>query len=856
MSHHAEKAMIRLTIDGQEVEIEAGSTIIQAAEKLGIKIPTMCYLKKVSTTGACRVCLVQVEGVERPVTACNTIATAGIVVTTSTPELERQRKDMIRLLLVNHPLDCPVCDAAGQCDLQDICFDHHVLDQPYRALDVAMPKVTGWPLIEHVPSRCVLCEKCVKVGHELTGIGDFFVNERGDKAFIDRKPGQNDIDPYIEGNAVAVCPVGAMISKPFKHSSRSWTLEKVPSLSFSGGSLEQVDLNVKNNRLYRITSQDEVTRNDGLLSFDASFAYGFVHAPERLSHPMVAGVQSDWDTALRHIAAKVRELGGAAVAGLASARLTLEENYLFQKLFRVAFKSNNIDSAARFGQQAVYRTLAANLGLQGGSAPIESIATADAIVVFGSDISAEQPMVNAQIQKACRRNDAYLVVANMRRVRIAGHSHVFLNYRPGSENALLAALCRLLFDRGQADNAWIKQQVQNAGDIKKLLAKVDVAAAAAQAGVELDLLVEAADKLAAAGRVALIFGRDISQSGRAAELTAGLADLAILSGALQGAGVFPVDERPNSQGLLDAGVCPEQLPGYQDYATNAARFAKAWQVQALPEGGLNAIQMLEAIEAGKIRMLYLAAVNPLVTFPDSARWKKALKQLDLLVVQDILASELTEMAQVVLPACSFAEKSGSFVACDQSVGLLQPALAPLGQSRSDKQIFAQLFAALTSRPHTQDDQQILAEMASLTDLFERVGVEGARYRIPAVKKGWQAGKLQFAAIGAAVPQQGLCLLTGKMHAHTGVTSTYAAAACEIAPAGYIEISCADAAVAGIAEGDRVCVAAGDKKIEGPARLSSYVPAGLLFAPYHFAQLNAQSLLPLSDNLVTVTLAKA
>ncbi|OQY24052.1 MAG: hypothetical protein B6I37_04170 [Desulfobacteraceae bacterium 4572_35.2] len=266
MSNKSENAMVNLTIDGQNVQIESGATIIVAAEKLGIKIPTMCYLKKLSTTGACRVCLVEVEGVAAPITACNTVATEGIVVTTQSELLGRMRKDMIRLMLVNHPLDCPVCDAAGECDLQDICFDHHVLDQPFSAEDVAMPKVTDWPLIENVPSRCILCEKCVKVGHELTGIGDFCVTERGDKAYIGRTGG-SEVDPYIEGNAVAVCPVGAMISKPFKHSARCWTLDKVPSIGFAGGSLEQVDLNVKENKLFRITSKDGVTINDGLLSF-------------------------------------------------------------------------------------------------------------------------------------------------------------------------------------------------------------------------------------------------------------------------------------------------------------------------------------------------------------------------------------------------------------------------------------------------------------------------------------------------------------------------------------------------------------------------------------------------------------
>ncbi|MBN2645056.1 MAG: molybdopterin-dependent oxidoreductase [Desulfuromonadaceae bacterium] len=859
MSHKAEKEMIRLTIDGQEVEVEAGSTIITAAEKLGIKIPTMCYLKKVSTTGACRVCLVEVEGVERPVTACNTIATDGIKVTTSTPELERQRKDMIRLLLVNHPLDCPVCDAAGECDLQDICFEYHVLDQPYKAVDVAMPKMTQWPLIENVPSRCILCEKCVKVGYELTGIGDFCVDERGDKAFIDRKPGGNTIDPYIEGNAVEVCPVGAMISKPFKHSSRSWTLDKVASLGFAGGSLEQVDLNIKQNKLYRITSQDDVTLNNGLLGFDSSFGYGFVNAPERLQQPLVNGSAASWDGALKQVSGKAKEVGGQAVAGLTSARLTLEENYLFQKLFRVAFGSNNIDSAARFGMSAVYDSLQATLGLRGGSASASQIAKANAVLVFGSDITAEQAQINYQIQKAYRQNDADLIVANMRSVRIAGLSHCFLNYKPGSEVAVAAALTKLIVEQKLADEAFIKKFVKNTADIKKVLASVDVAKAAADAGVEVSLLEEAAQKLGAAQSVAIIFGRDVTQSAQAADITAALANLAIVSGALNGngGGIFPVDERPNTQGLLDAGVCPEYLPNYLPYAKSAAVFAKAWKVAQLPEDGLNALQILDGIEQGKIRFLYLAGVNPLVTYPDSARWKKALEKVDFLVVQDILSSELTNMANVVLPASAFVEKSGTYVACDQTAGSLQQAIRPAGQAKTDKQIFAELYTLICGHYQSQNDQEILAEMNELSGLFVEVGLKGERYRTPAIKKTYApaAASLTFSTVAQQEPAAGLQLIVGKMHAHTGVTSTYAAGSLEIAPAGYVEVSIADAQKAGIADGDQVCVSSAVGSLTAPARVSSYVPAGVLFAPYHFATVNAQQLMVSGGQNVTAVEVK-
>jgi len=842
MSHKGEKSMVNLTIDGQQVQVEEGQTIIAAAEKLGIKIPTMCYLKKVSTTGACRVCLVNVEGVEGSVTACNTVATEGIVVTTTGEELVNKRKDMIRLMLVNHPLDCPVCDAAGECDLQDICYEHGILDQPFTAEDVAAAKITDWPLIENVPSRCVLCEKCVKVGYELTGIGDFTVVERGDMAYIGRKPG-NDIDPYIEGNAVDVCPVGAMISKPFKHSARSWTLDKVPSIGYAGGSLEQVDLNVKQDKLFRITSQDDATINNGLLGFDSSFGYGFVNSEKRLLKPVVNGEESTMADALKAVADKAAEFGGSAVAGLSSARLTVEENYLFQKLFRTGFKSNNIDSEARFGMQRASDTLAEVLGLRGASAAAQKIAGADAVLVFGSDITSEQPQINYLIQKAYRQNDAKLLVANMRQVRIAKESHCFLNYAPGSEAALAAALAKLIVENGQADEAFLKQYVKNSADVKKALAKVDVAKVAEACGIDAALLTEVSELLGAAENVAIVFGGDVTKSALCEETVKSLANLAMVSGALgsESGGLYPVDEKPNMQGLLDAGVTPEYLPGYV----------------ANSDAGMNAQQILEGIESGAVKMLYVAGTNPLVSYPDSARWKAALEKVELLVVQDILASELTEMASVVLPAAAYTEKSGTYIACDHTAGVLTKAVAPKGGSQSDKAIFAQLLEATTGSAQTLCNEKILAEMAESCDLFSVVGLAGDRYQSSCTKKGYTpaAAALTFSDCGHVAEAKGLILISGKMHAHTGVTSTYAAGALEIAPEGYIEISTADADKIGITDGAVVTVKTGQGSAQGKARISSYVPQGVLFAPYHFAELNIQQVMPSGANYTSVEVSK-
>lgn len=295
-------------------------------------------------------------------------------------------------------------------------------------------------MIQHVPSRCILCEKCIKVGYETTGIGDFELKERGDRAYIDRHA-DADPDAYIEGNAVQVCPVGAMISKLFKHKARVWTLDKVASVGFAAGAHEEVELNVRDNKLYRITSQDEGTANAGTLSFDSCFGYGFVGSEKRLQKPLQgrghAQQEVEWDQALDGVVTKAKQYGGQAIAALGSARLTLEEAYQLQKLVRAGWGSNSIDSEERYGYLRAQKSLQASMGVWGPTASIDSIANAGAILVVGADLSAEAPMVNLKVQQAARKRDAKLMVANPQQIRLNGLSRVFLQCRPGSEIVLV-----------------------------------------------------------------------------------------------------------------------------------------------------------------------------------------------------------------------------------------------------------------------------------------------------------------------------------------------------------------------------------------------------------------------------------
>ncbi|WP_321367069.1 molybdopterin-dependent oxidoreductase [uncultured Desulfuromusa sp.] len=847
--------MVNLTIDGKSVSVPKNTTILEAARQVDIHIPTLCWLEKVSTTGACRICAVEIEGVDRPMTACNTPVKEGINVTTQSEQLKKSRKQIMELILVNHPLDCPVCDAGGECDLQDICYDLDVVRQEFQADDVNPETINHWPLIQQVPNRCILCEKCVKVCHELIGADALFVNEKGDRAFIDKKV---ENCTYC-GNCVAVCPTGTMISKPFKFKARPWTLRKAPSVCTYCPSQCQIDLNVLNNEILRVTSEDAETTNKGTLCVGGFFGYSYINNQKRLVEPLVEQKPSSWEEAVDRVVADITKIkaenGPAAIAGFSSPHLTNEENYLFQKLFRAAIGSNNIDTEARFGALRALRALDKGLGLHGASNRMDVIGTADAVLVFGADPSAEAPAVDWKIQDAVRRGDGKLVIANMRQIHLTQFAESQLGYKPGSEIALANALGRLLLDRNYLDDESLKSTVSNYEEMKADLNAVDLAGAVEATGISLEAMEQAADIIGKANKVAVIFGADICKSAFGTSKAAAVANLAILSGALSvDGGLFPLDEKGNTQGVLNMGVYPEDLPGFQPYAKNKEKFAKAWRCE-LPDGGLDADGILQEIEAGTIRFLYLAATNP-QNFPNSGRWLKALGKVEVLVVQDIFPTEITRLATVVLPGSTYAEKSGSFTSLDRTVRGFEAAIRPVGQCREDWEIFAELYARLSKNSMTQDREDVFNEVRDLTSLYADVTFLEDKYATCLQNPHQvadQSLKYQLISVGTGVG--GLQLLTGTSAGHFGTTSIWAAAPLEVEPEGLLKVNGKDAEAAGISDGDEIKVTSTTGSTTGKVLISTSVPEGLIFAPHNFIELGSQQLMPDGDNLTPVQMTK-
>jgi formate dehydrogenase (NADP+) alpha subunit len=779
-------------------------------------------------------------------TACNTPVKEGIVVATSTPALEAMRRKIMELMLVNHPLDCPVCDAGGECDLQDACYGLGVTRQEFAALLERRPIRYDWRLLESDPNRCILCEKCVKVDHEIVGCDAIAVVNKGEATIIDTIDGK-PLDCEFCGNCIAACPTGTLISAPFKFKGRPWDFAKVPSVCAFCGVGCQIEYHARNGRVERVTSEDS-TYNNGNLCINGRFGYRYLASPERLSKPMLRGKSGaleacSWDSALSEASGRLKAIieknGAAAVAGLGSPRVTNEESFLFQKFLRGAVGTNNIDSEARLGYAPAQTQLLRRFGFSGASTTIDQLDLAQAILVFGADLNAEATGVEYRVIKAATKHDAKLVLVNMRDVKLKKFAHLHLRNLPGRELALIQGLMKALVAAGAELPAGSEQ-------LKAELAALSLEKIAGECGVTEKQLFDAAVLLAGKSRVAIVFGSDLMRSADAAVKIAALADLAILTGSAApgGGGIFPIDARNNTVGLLDMGVSPDTLPGLQGLSEGAP-FGKQWGRELPGAPGKDLWGIVEGIEQGSIKALYLLGCD-LASFPDNARIKKALAKLELLIVQDIFEGDSLGFAHVVLPAAAAAEKSGSFTSNDNRVQAVFKSVNPPGEARADGEIIAELYSRLTSSIQHGRPAELMKEIALLSrsyTLGTGAAVKGAAALKPALLAPLAKGAV------AALPK--FQLLVGPIGFHNGTSTTRSENNLLVSPAGYLELHPSDAAALGVVEGGTVKVSSANGALTASAKISSKLQPGLLFAPSHFRELNANALLKGNCNLVEV-----
>ena len=648
----------------------AGTLVVDAAKAAGIEIPVFCSHPKLDPLGACRMCIVEFPGPRgsRLDTACTVRVSEGMVVRTDTEQVKKIREANLGFILINHPLDCPICDKGGECPLQDQTMAYGPGVSQF--VEVKREKQKHYPISDLImldQERCILCWRCIRYLEEWEDKPQLGLFERGGDTVIDTFPGLQ-VDAKTSGNICDICPVGALTNRVSRFRYRPWEIKKTPSVCTLCPVGCNVRLDERAHALRRIVARENMAVNDEWICDKGRFLHQYVDHPDRLKTPLVReGGElrpATWDEALGQIVEALSTIGSdacgpSAIGGIASARVSNEAAYLFQKFFRALVGTNNVD----FPDGSAVRAQATGLS------NITDIAKSDLIVLVGFDPSEAAPLLDLHIKRAVRRAGAKLLIINPRRIELAKYPGAYLPVLPGNEAVALNELA-IAIQAGKTRDQGQGTRGQGTGGRSP------------QSLVPSPQYPAAIDLLTAAKSPLFIYGPDAARGERGRLAVTALSNLAIQLGF--GDRLAYVGAEANSQGARDMGLLPDALPGHQSVSDAAVRdrLGKLWGAPPPAEPGLSYAQMI----GGSLRALYVMGANPAA---DSLT-AEALGRLDFLVVQDLFLTETAQLADVVLPAASFAEAEGTYTNLERRVQRGPQGISPVGESRADWQILAAL----------------------------------------------------------------------------------------------------------------------------------------------------------------------
>jgi NADH-quinone oxidoreductase subunit G len=617
---------VNLTVDGKNVTAPSGTLLIEACKSAGIEVPSFCYYPGLSLQGACRMCVVKIEKMPKLQTACTTVITEGMIVATDSDEVRQARKAMVELLLGNHPLDCPVCDAGGECELQDMTFSYGASESKFMEAKNHKEEQQWSPVVFFDRPRCILCYRCVRVCGEGMDVWALGVQNRGVSSII--APNQDDhLDCEECGMCIDICPVGALTSGAYRYKTRPWEMNHVGTICTHCGDGCKTTLGVRRcdtgMEIVRGDNRDKSGINGDFLCVKGRYAFDFAHHKERLTQPLLRKngklTPATWEEAFEVIGKKFREVrdrdGGSAIGVIGSNRTTNEENYLLSKFARVVLQTNNVDHH----RTADYPALASALhGKPGKTASMRDVLAAPAILLLGNDPTNQHPLLAWQIRTNVRLRRAKLYIINSLPIKLSRQAAGFGLLPPDAEAKAVAflagrdSLLDALVSDGTTREAWTALREKIRGEQNLVIAF----------GSE-------------------IRGRDVEQ-------------LVSFAGTLSGAKLICLGDYANSRGASEMGLYPDLLPGYEPLADTAS-FQEEWG--KLPtEKGLSLPEMVESAKNDKLKALYVVGSNPVGRLGiDPFTLSKS-----FLVVQDMFLTETANIADVVLPAANAYEKTGTF----------------------------------------------------------------------------------------------------------------------------------------------------------------------------------------------------
>ena len=872
---------IALQINGNEVEVPDGSSVLDAVNVTGGYIPQLCRDPDMKPIGACRTCLVQVEGTRGFPASCSVPAAPGMKVWTDSPEVRSIRRGVLELTLA-------MVDGNGSKDHRElsIAAGHHDLERPRWAGRDREPVDDSNPVFNIAMADCILCGRCAQAcqdGHQFIGAIDFLGTGSATSrigTFMDQ--------PLIEsvcttcGQCLSVCPTGAIeVKTPIKEIARTVTTT-CPYCGVGCGIKAQVD---ESERIIGMLGDPENESSIGMLCVKGRFGYTFVHHQDRLSTPLVrrngALSPASWDEALDYVVERLAQYRGDEFSTLCSAKATNEDGYVQQKFARLVMQSNHIDHCTRLCHSPSVEAMLTALGSGATSNSYIDYEEAGCLVIIGSDANSNHPVAASRMRRAVIERGAKLIVINPRRIEMCDFAELWLRPRPGTDVALLNAMAKVVMDEGLWDQDFVRDRTEGFEEWREVVDKYNLEYAEGITGVPAQDIAQAASIYARPpfSGSCLIWGMGITQHTNGTANAHGLLNLALVAGQMgrPGSGVSPLRGQNNVQGCGDAGCLPNAFPGYQVIGEGTvSKFQEAWGNHTLPaEKGMVVTEMVEAAMEGRMKAMYITGENPLLSEPDLHQAEKAFKKLEFLVVQDIFMHETAEIADVVLPATTFAEKDGTFTNSERRVQRVRKVIEPVGQSRPDWDILCDLARRMSKRLALDVESEfsyghpseIWAEMANLTPLvagisYERLDAEGGiqwpcpssdhrgtrflyqndfprgpRAKFVPFDQGPQAEELPSKRFP-------LILNTGRIlyHWHGGTITRRASGLLARSPELEVAISAEDGERYGVADGEWVRVVSRRGELEGRATYTEKMRAGEVFVPFVKLQEHAANFL--------------
>ena len=887
---------INLKIDGKNVTATKGTNIFMAAKNNGIYIPGLCYHPKLTQYGGCRLCMVEVteRGRTRHRFSCAQPVSEGMSVKTKTSEVDKYTKSVVEYLLAHHPLDCPTCDKSGECGLQDITHDLKLSAGRFKTVRLDAPMKRDNPLLEYNTNRCILCGRCVKVCKEVEGVGAIDYQNRGIKTVIGTafdKP----LDCTFCGGCVSVCPTGSWQDRTLKFRARPWELKKTSTICTYCAVGCTVVVNTKKNEVMRITSDDDLGINEGNLCVKGKFGHEFINSSRRVKTPLMrkSGVLRPvtWEEALNHVSKRFTEIasehGGKAIGGIGSEKCTNEDNYLFQKFCRTVLGTNNIDNISNIKSPSLNRLIDESVQYGIAAASVEEIEKADTLFFVGADVAEAHPVIGSMTRKAILANNAKLIVANARNIEFnnSAKKEIRMQYSIGTQTQLINTLSILILNGKLVNYKKVETSTENFKEWYSSLKKSDmgIRKVSTLTNVSVEVIKSAAELLAKPGKCYIICGKDIEENPSAENAIRALMDLCALINAGGSDKVSLVFSRANnnSQGVNDMGVVPDFLPGYLDIndPANRKKFEDSWRVTLSDDVSMeDSDNVFDLASKGKIKALYVMGENPIVSYPNGKKAKAAFKKADFVVVQDSFLTETAQLADVVFPASTYAEKEGTFTNMGMTVQGLNKVIEPVGESRPDWQIVCELAKKMGHPFYYISPKSIKDEIGKCVSIYEGIKnnnlkKDGSRW-VASVYDGnlekdgfrwvsydnlerdgfrWVSSeydkyeplKYIFEITKKRSPvikknrDYPFILLTGYSLRHQGTYSRNSSSLVSLASECFIEINANNARRTKIADGDMVKIESAQGKLKLKAKVTSRVPEGAVFVSedYEWAPIN-------------------